>query len=39
MKAQVRSAKRGKGRLVIHYANLDQFDELMTRLGIKSDEQ
>jgi hypothetical protein len=38
MKVEVRSAKKGKGRLVVHYANLDQFDELMNRLGVKSDE-
>ncbi len=37
MKVQVRSAKKGKGRLVIHYASLDQFDELMTRMGVQSD--
>jgi ParB family transcriptional regulator, chromosome partitioning protein len=37
MKVQVRSAKKGKGRLVIHYASLDQFDELMTRMGVQSE--
>jgi len=35
MKVQVRSAKKGKGRLVIHYASLDQFDELMQRMGVQ----
>ena len=29
--------KREKGRLVIHYASLDQFDELMNRLGVQSE--
>ena len=28
---------KGKGRLVIHYASLDQFDELLQRLNIKLD--
>jgi ParB family transcriptional regulator, chromosome partitioning protein len=28
------SAKKGKGKLIVHYANLDQFDELVNRLGI-----
>jgi ParB family chromosome partitioning protein len=38
MKVQLRSAGgRGKGRLVIHYASLDQFDDLMGRLGVKLD--
>jgi ParB family chromosome partitioning protein len=36
LRVQVRSVPRkGKGRLVIHYANLDQFDELMRRLGVQ----
>ena len=39
MKVQIRSAgKKTRGRLVIHYASLDQFDELMSRLGVRSDE-
>jgi ParB family chromosome partitioning protein len=37
MKVQVRSAKKGKGRLVIHYASLDQFDDLMGRLGVNAE--
>jgi ParB family chromosome partitioning protein len=38
MRVQVRSAsKKGKGRLVIHYASLDQFDALLERLGVKAD--
>ena len=27
------AAKKGKGKLIIHYASLDQFDELLSRLG------
>lgn len=38
MRVQVRSGRGGKGRMVIHYASLDQFDDLMGRLGIKSEE-
>lgn len=40
MRVQVRTTpkSKGKGRIVIHYANLDQFDELMTRMGVKLDE-
>jgi len=35
MRVQMRSgAKKGKGRLIVHYASLDQFDELLTRLGV-----
>lgn len=35
MRVQVRtSGKKGKGRLVIHYASLDQFDDLIKRMGI-----
>jgi ParB family transcriptional regulator, chromosome partitioning protein len=37
MRVQVRSMKKGKGRLVIHYASLDQFDELLGRLGVQAD--
>jgi len=37
MRVQVKSMKKGKGRLVIHYASLDQFDELLGRLGIQAD--
>ena len=29
-----RAAKKGKGRMVIHYRSLDQFDELIGRLGV-----
>jgi ParB family chromosome partitioning protein len=37
MRVQVRSAGKGKGRLVIHYASLDQFDELLSRMGVRTD--
>jgi ParB family chromosome partitioning protein len=35
LRVQVRSASKGKGRLVLHYGTLDQFDDLVTRLGAK----
>ena len=36
MRVQVKAAARkGKGRLVVHYGSLDQFDDLMSRLGVK----
>jgi ParB family chromosome partitioning protein len=39
MRAEVKQAAKGKkGKLVLHYASLDQFDELLNRLGIKVDE-
>jgi len=39
MKVQVRAGRsKGKGKLLIHYANLDQFDELMKRLDVVSEE-
>jgi ParB family chromosome partitioning protein len=35
MRVQVRAgAGKSKGRLVIHYASLDQFDELVSKLGV-----
>ncbi len=37
MRVQVRATKKGKGRMVIHYASLDQFDELLNRLGVQSE--
>jgi ParB family transcriptional regulator, chromosome partitioning protein len=38
MRVQVRRSGRSqKGRLVIHYASLDQFDELLNRLGVSVD--
>ncbi len=39
LRVQVRQgAKKGAGKMVIHYGNLDQFDELMSRLGVKIDD-
>jgi ParB family chromosome partitioning protein len=37
MRVQVRSSGKGRGRIVIHYASLDQFDELLAKLGVKTD--
>ena len=38
LRVQVRgSRKKGHGRLVVHYTSLDQFDELMSRLGVRTD--
>ena len=38
MKTQLRTGvKKGKGRLIVHYATLDQFDELLGRLGVKAE--
>jgi ParB family chromosome partitioning protein len=38
MKVQIRaSATRGKGRLIIQYTTLDEFDSLKDRLGIETD--
>ena len=39
MRVQMRAvAGKGRGRLVIHYGSLDQFDELLGRLGVKLEE-
>ena len=38
MRVQIRStAKKGKGRVVIHYASLDQFDQLLSKLGVSTE--
>jgi ParB family chromosome partitioning protein len=38
LRVQVRSgAAKGKGRVVIHYGSLDQFDQLLERLGVKAE--
>jgi ParB family chromosome partitioning protein len=38
MRVQVRAgAKQGQGKLILHYATLDQFDEVLNRLGLKSE--
>ncbi|WP_428936784.1 ParB/RepB/Spo0J family partition protein [Fontivita pretiosa] len=38
MRVQLRAASKTKGRLVIHYASLDQFDELLKRMGVHLEE-
>jgi ParB family chromosome partitioning protein len=36
LRVQLRAGtKKGKGKLILHYGTLDQFDELMNRLGVK----
>jgi ParB family chromosome partitioning protein len=36
LRVQIRSgANKGKGRLILHYSSLDQFDELLNRMGLK----
>lgn len=37
LRVQLRSSTKGKGRLILHYGSLDQFDELMQKLGVNSD--
>jgi ParB family chromosome partitioning protein len=37
LRVQIRDAKKGRGRLVIHYGSLDQFDDLVKRLGVDVD--
>ncbi len=37
MRVQVRSTSKGKGRMVLHYASLDQFDELLKKLGVSAE--
>jgi hypothetical protein len=29
--------KGGKGKLILHYASLDQFDDLLARLNVSAD--
>ena len=38
MRANVKSRQNGTGKLIIHYASLDQFDELMGKLGVSVNE-
>lgn len=39
MRVQVRQAgKKGRGRLIIHYGSLDQFDDLVGKLGLSTAE-
>jgi ParB family transcriptional regulator, chromosome partitioning protein len=35
MRVQVRRRGKGAGKMVVHYASLDQFDELLARMGLK----
>jgi len=36
LRVQVRgAAKKGRGKLIFHYASLEQFDDLIERLGVK----
>jgi ParB family chromosome partitioning protein len=37
MRVQVRSVSKGKGRLVLHYSSLDQFDDLLLKLGLNAE--
>lgn len=38
-RVQIRAAaQKGKGKLVLHYSSLDQFDDLLSKLGVKLDE-
>ena len=37
MRVQVRSSAKGKGRLILNYSSLDQFDDLLNRLGVKAE--
>jgi ParB family transcriptional regulator, chromosome partitioning protein len=37
LRVQVRSSSKGRGRLVLHYASLDQFDDLLQKLGLKAE--
>jgi ParB family chromosome partitioning protein len=38
MRVQIRSgSNKAKGRVVIHYASLDQFDQLLEKLGVDAD--
>jgi ParB family chromosome partitioning protein len=40
MRVQVKSgAKKSKGRLILHYSNLDQFDDLLQRLGVRTPQE
>jgi ParB family chromosome partitioning protein len=39
LRVQLRSGgKKGRGRVIIHYADLDQFDGLMAKLGVQMEE-
>ncbi len=38
VRTQIRSGAKGKGRIVLHYTSLDQFDTLLERLGVQIEE-
>ena len=38
LRVRVKASKKGKGRLVINYNTLDEFDRLMSTLGVKVEE-
>jgi ParB family chromosome partitioning protein len=39
LRVQLRAgAKKGKGRVILHYGTLDQFDQLLSRLGVALNE-
>jgi ParB family chromosome partitioning protein len=37
MRVQIRSGPKGRGRLIVHYASLDQFDDLLQKLGVRAE--
>ena len=37
MRVQIRTTSKSKGRIIIHYASLDQFDQLQEKLGVESE--
>jgi ParB family chromosome partitioning protein len=37
MRVQVRSTAKGRGRLILHYTSLDQFDEILQKLGARAE--
>jgi hypothetical protein len=38
LRVQLRTgAKKGRGRMILHYATLDQFDDLINRMGVKAE--
>lgn len=38
LRAQVASRKGGKGRLTLHYGSLDEFDDLLAKLGVRLED-
>lgn len=37
LRVQVRSGSKGRGRLILHYGTLDQFDQILEKLGAKTE--